>query len=196
MSAQPPGNLPPEISSLLRDTIKPRESGGFLTSVLGMDPNRADQFVSGLGAGFKAAGQNANKPLGAALGTFGSAIEGGQQAQNQQQDQRLKSINAAIHAWQIGDMAKYHQALADYHAALVGAKSAGSPAAPTPPAPAAPIWPAPTNVYGPPAAPPAAPAPAPAATAAPPRITDKAAYDRLAPGASYIAPDGSFRTKQ
>jgi hypothetical protein len=189
------GNLPPDIARALGGALNPPtgKAGGILGNVFGMDPGQASRFMSGLGTGLASVGQNWNKPMGAAFAaSAGSAIQGGQQAQNQQQDQRLKSINAAIHAWQIGDMAKYHQSLADYHAALVSAKS-GDTSGSNPAAPAAPIWAAPTNVYGPPVAPPAvgqtnAPpaAPAPPA-AAPPTDTLAQARAAIARGADPAA---------
>lgn len=89
--------------------LRPQQPQGTLS------PN--SQFMSALGAGLSAAGQNWNKPALAAFASgAGAALQGGQQWNNQQQDSRLKALHAAIAAWKVGDLAGYHQALALFRA--------------------------------------------------------------------------------
>jgi hypothetical protein len=105
-----------QILGLLR---QPQQPSGFM-------PN----FMASLGAGLSSAGQNWNKPAMAAFASgAGAAIQGGQALQQHQQKDRLALVNLALHAWQIGDMATYHQALIKLRAARV-ASPAAPPAAP------------------------------------------------------------------
>jgi hypothetical protein len=103
-----PGGL--DLGQLIRSAFTPQ--GGVFGANTG-------QFMSALGGGLSAAGQNWNKPAMAAFASgAGAALQGGQQWQAQQQEAKLKALNAAIAAWKTGDMTSYHQALAHYHAAV------------------------------------------------------------------------------
>jgi hypothetical protein len=89
--------------------LRPQQPQGVLS------PN--SQFMAALGAGLNAAGQNWNKPALAAFASgAGAALQGGQQWNNQQQDAKLKALQAAIAAWKGGDLAAYRQALALFRA--------------------------------------------------------------------------------
>jgi hypothetical protein len=115
------GNLPPEIVAALRAGIRPpqQNNSGLLSSMFGLSPSGAAQFSSALGSGLASVGQNWNKPGGAAFAaSAGAAKQGGNQAQQQQADSQLRAVHTAIEALKAGDMATYHQALANYHAAL------------------------------------------------------------------------------
>jgi hypothetical protein len=99
------GNLPPFLTGAFNSLASPQADGGIF------GPNTG-RFMAGLGAGLQSVGQNWNKPGGAAFAaSAGSAIQGGQQYANQQQDQKLKLVQAAIHAWQLGDMEMYRRAM-------------------------------------------------------------------------------------
>jgi hypothetical protein len=103
-----PGGL--DLGQLIRSAFTPQ--GGVFGANTG-------QFMSALGGGLSSAGQNWNKPAMAAFASgAGAALQGGQQWQAQQQEAKLKALNAAIAAWKTGDMTSYHQALAQYHAAV------------------------------------------------------------------------------
>jgi hypothetical protein len=99
-----------DLGPLIRSAFTPQ--GGVFGANTG-------QFMSALGGGLSSAGQNWNKPAMAAFASgAGAALQGGQQWQAQQQEAKLKALNAAIAAWKTGDMTSYHQALAQYHAAV------------------------------------------------------------------------------
>jgi hypothetical protein len=99
------GNLPPFLNRAFNNLMSPQADSGIF------GPNTG-RFMAGLGAGLQSVGQNWNKPGGAAFAaSAGSAIQGGQQYANQQQDQKLKLVQAAIHAWQLGDMDMYRRAM-------------------------------------------------------------------------------------
>jgi hypothetical protein len=105
--------------------LRQQQGGGFPT------------FMSALGAGLSSAGQNWNKPAAAAFASgAGAAIQGGQQWNNQQQDLRLKALQAAIAAWKVGDMAAFHRATIALRAASAGG---GAPTSGTPPAAPVPV---------------------------------------------------------
>jgi hypothetical protein len=99
------GNLPPFLNHAFNSLASPQADSGIF------GPNTG-RFMAGLGAGLQSVGQNWNKPGGAAFAaSAGSAIQGGQAYANQQQDQKLKLVQAAIHAWQLGDMEMYRRAI-------------------------------------------------------------------------------------
>jgi hypothetical protein len=105
--------------------LRPQQQRGFNTPL----------FMSPLGAGLSSAGQNWNKPgLAAFASGAGAALQGGQQWQQQQQKDRQTLVQLALHAWQIGDMATYHQALINLRAANARnrAPTPGAPPAPPP----------------------------------------------------------------
>jgi hypothetical protein len=151
------GNMPPIIGNALGGALAPQANAAGL-----FGPNTG-RFMSALGAGLSSAGQNWNKPAAAAFASgAGAAIQGGQQYQDQQQNAKLQALQVAIAAWKVGDIATYHQALANYHAAVVQqrrlALAAIRPG--VPPAPAAtPVVPnnAPAAAGSPPPAGPAIP---------------------------------------
>lgn len=154
--AQPGGGTGINLQQIL-GLLRPQQQSGFSV------PN----FMASLGAGLSSAGQNWNKPAAAAFASgAGAAIQGGQQVQQQQQDARLKALQAAIAAWKVGDLAAYHQAIVNLRAALAPQRAA-APSAPAPspaPAPAA-------NVTGSPFGPAIDGRPATSAGAAPPSAT-------------------------
>jgi hypothetical protein len=97
--------------------LQPQQQSGF----------SVPSFLTSLGAGLSSAGQNWNKPAAAAFaGGAGAALQGGQQFQQQQQDARLKALHAAIAAWKVGDLAAYHQAIANFQAANARRQPAAS----------------------------------------------------------------------
>ncbi|HXW25607.1 MAG TPA: hypothetical protein VEK73_12760 [Xanthobacteraceae bacterium] len=107
------GSMPPIIANALNQALAPQGNAAGL-----FGPNTG-RFMSALGAGLSSAGQNWNKPALAAFASgAGAAIQGGQQNENQQQEAKLKALQTAIAAWKVGDMATYHQALANYHTAV------------------------------------------------------------------------------
>jgi hypothetical protein len=125
--AQPPsqasgwGILPPEDIAALRANIR---------------PDGAARFSSALGAGLASAGQNWNKPAGAAFAaSAGAAIQGGEKAQQQLVHNQIAALNAAIHAYRAGDMIAYHRSLSEYHQA-VGEQRRRQAAPPRPAKPA------------------------------------------------------------
>jgi hypothetical protein len=88
---------------------------GILGRALGLDANRERSIRGGLGAGLKAAGENANKPgLAAFAGSAGSAMEGGQKSSDTGYDQRIKSLQLAVNAQAAGDKAAYNKNYAQY----------------------------------------------------------------------------------
>ena len=98
-------NLPPFLNRAFSSLMSPQVDSGIF------GPNTG-HFMAALGTGLQSVGQNWNKPGGAAFATSaGSAIQGGQAYANQQQDQKLKLVQAAIHAWQLGDMEIYRRAM-------------------------------------------------------------------------------------
>jgi hypothetical protein len=106
-SASAPG-MPPAMGGALT----PQVNGGGL-----FGPNTG-RVMAALGAGLASAGANWNKPGAAAFASgAGAALQGGQQWDAQQQDAKLKALHAAIAAWKTGDMAAYHQAIANLRAA-------------------------------------------------------------------------------
>ena len=140
------------IGRQLPGLLRPPQTGGF----------NMPTFLASLGAGLSSAGQNWNKPAAAAFaGGAGAAIQGGQQAANQQQDAKLKALQTAIAAWKVGDLAAYRQALLDLRAA----SATGRAQAQSAPAAAAPV-----------AATPVAPTPAPPAPSPPGTSTGPTLY--------------------
>lgn len=104
-----PPNPPPVIAA------PPPTSGpqakGIIGRALGLDPNREAQVRGSLGAGLKAAGENANKPgLAAFAGSMGSGIEGGKGADDKTTDQQSKYLTQAIAAAKSGDERALNQA--------------------------------------------------------------------------------------
>ena len=133
----------------------PASSGGSLQSMLGLDDNQMQRLSGGLGAGLTAAANNWNKPgLAAFAGGAGGALQGSSQAQQQQVDNRLKAVQAALQAWQAGDIGALRRAQAEYYRAMTPAVAARSPQSPEPataPPPAnGPMSPA-NRGFGPPA---------------------------------------------
>jgi hypothetical protein len=99
------GSLPPFLAGAFNNLMSLRADSGIF------GPNTG-RIMAGLGAGLQSVGQNWNKPGGAAFAaSAGAGIQGGQQYANQQQDQKLKLVQAAIHAWQLGDMDMYRRAM-------------------------------------------------------------------------------------
>lgn len=88
---------------------------GFLGRALGLDPNQERTLSGSLAEGLKSVGTNWNKPaMAAAAGSAGSAIEGGNTAQDKTYDQKIKYLTAAIAAQQAGDKAEYNKNYAAY----------------------------------------------------------------------------------
>jgi len=161
----------------------PASSGGSLQSMLGLDDNQMQRLAGGLGAGLTAAANNWNKPgLAAFAGGAGGALQGSSQAQQQQVDNRLKAVQAALQAWQAGDIGALRRAQAEYYRAITPKPAAAEPARPVPP-PAQAVHAA---IVNPPE--PAAPAsanPASAPPERPPGVPPEAVYSPL-----WRAPDG------
>lgn len=112
------GNLAPPAAP-----AAPAGASGFIGRALGLDANREASLRGSLGAGLKAAGENANKPgLAALAGSAGSAIEGGKAANDKGIDQQSKYLNDAIKAQQAGDTGKLN--VARTRLALAQAKAA------------------------------------------------------------------------
>lgn len=121
----PPG--PP--TSLLPPNLAPpmAPSGvgpqGFIGRALGLDRNSAKQISGSLASGLKSVGDNANKPgLAAFSGSAGSALEGGNAAEDKTEDKQLKYLQQAIAEAQAGNTAKLN--IARTQLALAQAKAA------------------------------------------------------------------------
>lgn len=97
------------------DMGPPQQARGFIGRALGLDPNQENTLRGSLGAGLKAAGENSNKGKGAAfMGSAGSAIEGGQAADNKAIDQRDRYLQRAIAAKREGNHAEYQKNYLQY----------------------------------------------------------------------------------
>jgi hypothetical protein len=113
---------PSDIAGALQGLINPGDAG-------------MQQLRGGLAAGLTAAANNWNKP---ALTTFaggaGGALQGVNQAAQQQTDNRLKAVQAALQAWQAGDIGALRRAQAAYYRAVAehAAMTAAPPAQPAP----------------------------------------------------------------
>lgn len=103
--ARPDGGILQNIRSSLKS-----DSGGLLTSALGLDKETAKNIRDSLGAGFKAAGDSSGKsPFQAFASGAGAAIEGGKASDEKNFDRKLKYLNAALAAQKQGDHAEYQK---------------------------------------------------------------------------------------
>jgi hypothetical protein len=128
----------------------PSDIAGALQGLINPGDGGMQQLRGGLAAGLTAAANNWNKPaLAAFAGGAGGALQGVNQASQQQTDNRLKAVQAALQAWQAGDIPGLRRAQADYYRALAQ-RTAAPQAAPMPP----PASPAP-SAAAPPSGPPA-----------------------------------------
>jgi hypothetical protein len=133
-------SLPPAPAYAAESSVAPAP-GAALGGVLdrpqgGIFAANAGPMMAALGAGLSSAGQNWNKPAMAAFASgAGTALQGGQQWSNQQQDTRLKALHAAIAAWKAGDIAAYGRALAMFRAAGAPLATPTGPAHLMPPVP-------------------------------------------------------------
>lgn len=98
------------------------EAGGtgrsILGRALGLDANREASIAGGLGAGLKAAGDNAHKPaLAAFAGSAGASMEGGQKRDDKTTEQQDKYLQRAIQAKREGNQAEYQKNYLQYQIA-------------------------------------------------------------------------------
>lgn len=119
--------LPPNAAPSLAPP--PSTASGPLGRMLGLDRNRESQVRGSLGAGLKAAGENAHKPgLAAFAGSMGSGIEGGKTASDKTTDQQQKYLTQAIAAAQAGNTAALNIARTKLALAQAKAAEEGDPA--------------------------------------------------------------------
>jgi hypothetical protein len=101
------------------------QARSFIGRALGLDPNTEKRLSGSLGAGLKAAGENSNKGKGAAfMGSAGSAIEGGDKADDKIYDQKDKYLQRAIAAKREGNHAEYQKNYLAYQIAATKEKLA------------------------------------------------------------------------
>lgn len=90
-------------------TAPPPASGGpnnMISRALGLDRNTARTVTGSLASGLKSVGENVHKPgLAAFAGSAGSALEGGNTAENKIGDEQTKYLTQAITAAQAGNTA-------------------------------------------------------------------------------------------
>jgi hypothetical protein len=111
-------------SSPAAPPIKPASTSSFkfggqtaLGRSLGIDPNSNGfkSAMAGLGEGLTAAGNSKGKSAGAAFGAgAGGALTGATKQDNTQYDQRLKSLQLAVNAQQVGDKSAFNKNMAEY----------------------------------------------------------------------------------
>jgi hypothetical protein len=112
----------------------PSDIAGALQGLVSPDDARMQQLRGGLAAGLTAAANNWNKPaLAAFAGGAGGALQGINQAAQQQSDNRLKAVQAALQAWQAGDIPGLRRAQTDYYRALAQRMAGPQGPAPQPP---------------------------------------------------------------
>lgn len=112
-SSQPPdapmGGTVPGPNGKLND------ASSWIGGKLGLDSNKEKSMFGSLAEGLKAAGNSKGKSKGQAFASgAGSAIEGGNKAEDKSYDQRLKALQLAVSAQTAGDRANYNLNYAKY----------------------------------------------------------------------------------
>lgn len=106
---QPGGNDVPGPNGKLNDATS------WIGGKLGLDSNKEKSMFGSLGSGLIAAGNSKGKSKGQALASgAGSAIDGGNKAEDKSYDQRLKALQLAVSAQTAGDRANYNLNYAKY----------------------------------------------------------------------------------
>lgn len=105
-TGMPPGPASSMLPPNAAPSLVPQGGGatGFIGRALGLDRNSERKFSGSLASGLKSVGDNVHKPgLAAFAGSAGSALEGGNTADDKTTDQRQKFLTQAIAAAQSGN---------------------------------------------------------------------------------------------
>lgn len=112
-SLAPPAPLTPAPAP----AVSPDLSGnaGVIGRALGLSAGGERKMMSSLASGLKSVGDNWNKPgLAAFSGSAGSALEGGNKADQQEYDNKIKALTQAVAYQKAGDDANYKKAYVQY----------------------------------------------------------------------------------
>jgi hypothetical protein len=108
-----------------RGDIGPPQAQTALGRALGLDPNREKSVFGAAAEGLKSVGENYKKPgLAALSGSAGSALEGGNKADDKLADQKDKALQRAIAAQREGNHAEYQKNYLQYQIAATKEKLA------------------------------------------------------------------------